>query len=139
VGRLHHAAAITRTVSHLLRSVGVKNFVIRLFVNALALSAAAYLVGGIALEGDFWAVLLVAFVFGLMNAILKPILLLLSLPLLFLTLGLFTLVINAALLLLTARITDALTVEGFGAAFFGALVVSIVSMFFNAVLNDEKD
>lgn len=117
----------------------MKNFVIRLFVNALALSAAAYLVGGIALEGDFWAVLVVAFVFGLMNAILKPVLMLLSLPLLFLTLGLFTLVINAALLLLTARITDALMVEGFVPALLGALVVSIVSMFFNAVLTDDKD
>jgi putative membrane protein len=117
----------------------VKNFVIRLFVNALALSAAAWLVNGIVLEGGFWPVLLVALVFGLVNAILKPILLLLALPLLFITLGLFTLVINAGLLLLTARITDALQVAGFGAAFWGALVVSIVSMLLSGLLNDEKD
>jgi putative membrane protein len=117
----------------------VKNFIIRLFVNALALSAAAYLVSGIVLEGGLWPVLLVALVFGLVNAILKPILMLLSLPLLFVTLGLFTLVINAGLLLLTARLTDALVVAGFGAAFWGALVVSIVSMLLSALLKDEKD
>lgn len=117
----------------------MKNFVIRLFVNALALSAAAYLVSGIVLEGGFGPVLLVALVFGLVNAIIKPILMLLALPLLLVTLGLFTLIINAGLLLLTARLTDALMVSGFGAAFWGSLVVSVVSMLLNAVLTDDKD
>src|SRR5690606_12679758 len=117
----------------------VKNFVIRLFVNALALSAAAYLVSGIVLEGGFGPVLLVALVFGLVNAIIKPILMLLALPLLLVTLGLFTLIINAGLLLLSTRLTDAVMCSGFGAAFWGSLVVSVVSMLLNAVLTDDKD
>lgn len=115
----------------------MKNFVIRLFVNALALSAAAYFVQGITLDGGFGPVLLVALVFGLVNAILKPIVMLVTLPLLFVTLGLFTLVINAGLLLLTARLTDALVVDGFGPAFWGALVVSIVSMLLSWLLDDD--
>lgn len=115
----------------------MKNFVIRLFVNALALSAAAYFVQGITLDGGFGPVLLVALIFGLVNAILKPIVMLVALPLLFVTLGLFTLVINAGLLLLTARLTDALAVDGFGAAFWGALVVSIVSMLLSWLLDDD--
>lgn len=115
----------------------MKNFVIRLFVNALALSAAAYFVQGITLDGGFGPVLLVALIFGLVNAILKPIVMLVALPLLFVTLGLFTLVINAGLLLLTARLTDALAVDGFGPAFWGSLVVSIVSMLLSWLLDDD--
>jgi putative membrane protein len=117
----------------------VRNFVIRLFVNALALSAAAYLVEGITLTGGFGAVLVVALIFGLINAILKPVVLLLSLPFLFLTLGLFALVINAGMLLLTDRLTGALSVDGFWAALWGSVMVSLVSLVLNAMLEDKKD
>ena len=105
----------------------MRNFVVRLFANALALWAAAEILEGVHLAGGFTDVLWVALVFGLVNAFLKPIVMLLSLPLLFVTLGLFTLVINAGLLLLTDRLTDGFTVEGFGAAFLGALIISVVS------------
>ena len=116
----------------------MKNFLLRLFVNALALSAAGWLVDGVHLSEDFMQVLLVALVFGLINAILKPILLLLSFPLLFLSLGLFSIVINAALLLLTARLVDGFAVDGFVAALLGSLVISIVGMLLNGALKDEK-
>ena len=116
----------------------MRNFAIRLIVNALALSAAAWLVPGVRITGDFWGLLGVAFVFGVVNAILKPILMLLSLPLLFLTLGLFSIVVNAALLMLTARIMDGFAVDGLGAALLGSLAVSFVGMILNGALKDDK-
>ncbi|MBM4373408.1 MAG: phage holin family protein [Deltaproteobacteria bacterium] len=116
----------------------MRNFVVRIFVNALALSAAAWLVPGISLSGGFADVLLVALVFGLVNAILKPLVLLLSLPFLLLTLGLFAFVVNAAMLLLTARLTEHLAVSGFGAALLGSLVISVVSAVLGGALKDER-
>ena len=116
----------------------MRNFVIRLFVNALALSAAAYLVPGITLSGGFGAVLLVALVFGLVNAILKPLVWILSFPFLIVTLGLFAFVVNGAMLLITARITDHLSVSGLGAAILGSIVISLVSAFLGGALKDEK-
>jgi len=116
----------------------MRNFLIRLFVNALALAAAAWLLDGIQMSDDFFSVLLIALVFGLLNAILKPILLLFSLPLLVLTLGLFALVVNAAMLLLTARILDDFTVSGFGTAVLGSIVISVVTMLLGGALKDGE-
>jgi putative membrane protein len=101
--------------------------VIRLVVNAIALLLVAYLIPGVHVVGGFGAALLAALVLGIVNAVLKPILVLLSLPLEVLTLGLFTLVINAALMYLVAKLGVGLSVDNFGAAFLGALVLSIVS------------
>ena len=120
----------------------MRNFIIRLFVNALALSAAAWLVSGITLTGGIGDVLLVALVFGLVNAVLKPLVWLLFfpflLPLLVLTLGLFAFVVNGAMLLLTARFTEHLEVSGLGAAVLGSIVISLVSAVLGGVLSDEK-
>ncbi len=99
---------------------------LRLVINALALLLVAYLIPGVHVAG-IGAALLAALILGIVNAILKPILVLLSLPLEILTLGLFTLVINAALFYLVAKLGIGLRVDGFGAAFLGALVLSIVS------------
>jgi putative membrane protein len=89
------------------------------------------LVPGISFAGDWWRLLAVALVFGVLNVALKPILLILSIPLLIITLGLFTLVLNALMLWLTSAASEALGlgfhVDGFWAALFGALVVSVVS------------
>lgn len=115
----------------------MRNFLIRLIVNALALSAAAWLLDGITLSGGFFDVLLVALIFGLLNALLKPILLFFSLPFLIITLGLFAFVVNALVLMLTASLTDALSVSGFGAALLGSLVVSLVTLFLGSALKDE--
>jgi putative membrane protein len=116
----------------------MKNFLIRLLVNALALGAAAWLFDGIAMTGDFFGVLLVAFVFGLLNAILKPILIFLSIPLIILSLGFFALVVNAMLLLLTSSLLDGFEVSGFWTAVFGSLVISLVTMVLGAALADDK-
>lgn len=116
----------------------MRNFILRLFVNALALSAAAYLVSGIQLTGGFWDVILVALVFGLVNALLKPLVWILSLPFLVLTLGLFTFVVNGLMLLVTARLTEHLAVSGLWAAMLGSIVISLVSMLLNGALKDEK-
>lgn len=117
----------------------MRNLVIRLFANALALWAASELFQGVDMAGGFADVLWVALVFGLVNAVLKPVLLLFSLPLLFLSLGLFTLVINAGLLLLTDQLTDRFSVDGFGTAFLAALFISVVSMILSGILKDEGD
>jgi len=116
----------------------MRNFLIRLFVNALALAAAAWLLPGISMTGDFFGVLLVALVFGLLNAILKPILLFFSIPLLILTLGLFALVVNAVLLLITSRLLDDFQVSGFWSAVFGSIVISVVTMLLGGALKDKR-
>ena len=89
--------------------------ILKLLINAAALWAAGELIGGINLEGDFWTILLVALIFGVVNTFIKPLLKLLSFPVIILTLGLFVLVINAAMLPLTAHVSQALSIEDFWA------------------------
>lgn len=105
---------------------------IRLLINAAGLWVAVRLVPGVSFSGDGRLLLVVALVFGVLNASVRPLLWLLTLPFLILTLGLFTFVLNALLLWITSAVSGALGlgfhVSGFGAAFLGALVVSAVSM-----------
>ena len=108
---------------------------IKLLINAFALWFAAWLVDGMHLSENPIEVAIVALVFGLVNAVIKPIALLLSLPMLLLTLGLFTLVVNAAMLGLAAWVTAGLVIDSFAAAFLGGLVVSVTSL----VLSVFKD
>src|SRR6266700_599142 len=107
-------------------------FLLRLVVNGVALWVATKIVSGVTYDGSALAFLAVALVFGLLNALVRPVLTLLSCPLMVLTLGLFTFVINAVILLLTSALSEKLgigfSVSGFWAAFLGALVVSIVSI-----------
>lgn len=117
----------------------MKNFVIRLFVNALALSAASWLIDGIQLSGDFANVLFVALLFGILNAVLKPILIVLSLPFILVTLGFFALIVNGAMLLVTARLTEHLAVSGLGSAVLGSLVISVVTLMLGHALKDGAD
>ncbi|MFB6723648.1 phage holin family protein [Kribbella sp. NPDC056345] len=126
----------------------MKNLIIRLLANAVALAIAAWLVGGITLQGAttgrrVLTLLIVAAIFGIVNAIVKPVVKLVSLPLLILTLGLLTFVINAAMLALTSWITGKLDVQfhvdGFWSALFGALIISIVGMIINVVLPDKAE
>jgi putative membrane protein len=111
--------------------------IVRILINAAALWVADRIVEGIELSGRFWAILLVALIFGVVNAIIKPVVKLLSLPVLILSLGLFALVINAGMLALTAALTDNLTVDGFIPALLGALVISVVSAILNWLLPDD--
>ena len=115
----------------------MRNFVIRLLVNALALSAAAWLIDGIQVTGGYGDILLIALVFGFLNAVLKPILIFFSLPFILVTLGLFAFVVNGALLLITASLTDHLSVAGLGSAILGSMVVSLVTLFMGRVLQEE--
>jgi putative membrane protein len=111
-------------------------FVIRVLVNAAALWVADKIVDGIELSGDIWQILLIALVFGIVNAILKPILKLLSLPVLIITLGLFAIIINTALLAITAGLMENLTIVGFWSAVLGSLVISVVGAVLNAIIPD---
>ena len=126
----------------------MKNFVVKTIANAGALAVAIWLLQDITLTGDStgkkaWTLILVALVFGLVNFLVKPVVKLLSLPLFILTLGLFTLVINALMLLLTSWLADlfdlSFHVEGFWTAVLGGLIISIVSWALNVVLPDGKD
>ena len=105
--------------------------IVRLVINAIALLFVEYVIPGVHVSG-IGAALIAALILGIVNALLKPILILLSLPLEILTLGLFTLVINAALFYLVAKLGIGLSVDNFGAAFIGALVLSIVSFVLSA-------
>ncbi len=120
--------------------------VIRWLINFLALFAAAWLVPGIAVEGGGgWTVFaIMAIILGLVNAILRPLLKLLTCPLILLTLGLFTLVINGFTLWLSSWIAInwfdvGFYVDGFWTAFLGGLVVSIVSLILSAILMDKDE
>lgn len=116
---------------------------LRLLINAGALWAATQFVGGISFTGDLPRFLVVALVFGLLNALVRPILLLLSLPLLILTLGLFTFVLNALVLMLLGGLSDRLGlgfhVAGFAAAFVGALIVTVVSFVLSVFVKPGND
>lgn len=110
------------------------DFIVKLLVNAAALWLTTRLYSGVYFErSDLIQILLAALVLGLVNALIRPLLLLLSLPINVLTLGLFTLVINALVLLLVAALTS-LGVAGFGAALVGALILTVVSWGLDAVL-----
>ncbi len=111
--------------------------ILKLLINAAALWAAGQLISGIDLEGSFWTILLVALIFGLVNTFIKPILKLLSFPVIILTIGLFTLVINAAMLGLTAAISGALSIENFWSALLGAMVISIVSAVLSTLVPND--
>ena len=101
-------------------------FVIRWLVTTIAVLVAAHLVPGIGYDG--WGALLGAsLLLGIINAFVRPILLLLSLPFIIITMGLFIFVINALLLLLVSKIVPAFHVAGFWSAFFGAIIISLVS------------
>jgi putative membrane protein len=117
---------------------------VRWVVTGLALFVAAWLVPGIEVEGTAWvAFALMAIILGLVNAIVRPVLKLLSCPLIIVTLGLFVLIINAATLWLSAWIANRLGigfyVDGFWAALLGALIVSTVSIILSAFVKDEDD
>ncbi len=120
----------------------MKGLVLRLAITALALWVAVRLVPGIDFTGSALALLGVSLVFGAVNAVLKPILTVLTCPLIFLTLGLFTLVLNALLLLATARLSQALglgfAVDGFWPAFWGGLLIGISSTILTAMTGVER-
>jgi putative membrane protein len=122
-------------------------FIAWLVVNAAALAVAVWLFDGITLTADstgdrILTLILVGAIFGAVTAVIRPIVNVLSLPLIVLTLGLFLLVTNALMLLLTSKLADSLGlnfhVDGFWTAVFGALVISIASMLVESLLPDPR-
>jgi putative membrane protein len=117
--------------------------IIRWLIISLSLFVANWLLPGIRVEGKAWVVYaIVAIVFGLVNAVIRPILKFLSCPLIMLTLGLFTLVINGIMLWLASYISVkwldvGFYVDGFVTAFLGALIVSIVSVVLSIFVGKE--
>ncbi len=121
----------------------MRSLLLRLIINAVGLYVAAQIVPGLSFERADWVtVVIVAFIFGLVNALVRPILTVLTCPLLILTLGLFTLIINALMLALTGWIAQRLhlgfTVDGFAAAFVGALVMSVISFALTMLVHEER-
>jgi putative membrane protein len=117
-------------------------FFIRWFINAVALYVAVLIVPGIHFGGEWADLLWLALIFGLLNALLRPLLKLLALPLIILTLGLFTLLINAAMLMLTSSVAQSFgldfSVDGFWTAFLGSLVISLVSVVMSTIIRDDR-
>lgn len=111
----------------------LKAFIQRWIISTVAVLVASHVVPGIS-YGNWRDLLVATLVLGLLNSFLRPVLMLLSLPLLIFTLGLFTIVINAVLLLLVSWLLhDHFKVDGFWSAFWGALVISIVSLLLNSL------
>jgi len=99
----------------------------KLLLNAIAFYVMAYLMPGVSIAG-VGSLIVVSVVWGVLSVLIKPLIILLTLPINFLTLGLFSLVINGAMLLLTARLVAGFEVEGWGVAIVAALVLSLVNM-----------
>ena len=116
-------------------------FFLRWAINAIALYVAVQFVAGINFEGSWTGLLWLALIIGLLNALVRPVLKLLAFPLIILTLGLFTVVINTIVLMLTSSIGQAfnlgLTVDGFWSALLGSIVISLVSVVLSLILRDE--
>lgn len=119
----------------------MRRLLLRWLINGVALYVAAELVHGIHADGGWQVLAVMALIFGLVNALIRPILKFLTCPLIVLTLGLFTLVINALMLLLASwlgRIFGlGFYVAGFRPAFWGALVISLVSFALTMLIGDE--
>jgi putative membrane protein len=110
---------------------------VRWCINALALLAVAYLYSGVRVEGIF-AALAAALVLGLVNAVIRPILIVLTLPVTLLTMGLFIFVINALLFWLVAEVVKGFNVTGFMAALIGSLMYSVISLLVSWLVTDGK-
>jgi putative membrane protein len=107
-------------------------WLLRIMINSLSIAVAVKVVSGITFTGEWWKMIMIGAVFGLVNTLIKPIVTIFAIPLIILTLGLFTLIVNTLMLLITARLSHplelGLQIQGFWPAFWGALIVSIVSM-----------
>ena len=110
------------------------NILIQWLINALAVCATAHILSGIHIK-SFGAAILVALVLGLVNAVVRPVLVFFSIPFIIVTLGLFLLVINALLLQLSASIVGGFTIDSFWWAVAGSVVISVISWILSALFN----
>jgi putative membrane protein len=105
---------------------------LQIMVNALSIAAAVKLVDGITFTGEWWKMIVIGALFGVVNTLIKPVVKLITFPLILLTLGLFTLIVNTLMLALTEWLSKPLAlgleIQGFWPTFWGALIVSIMSV-----------
>ena len=115
-------------------------FLLRLIVNAIALVITAYVLPGIHVNTDIGPLLLVALIFGIVNALVKPVITVLSCPLILITLGLFYLVVNGLMLLITDELAGGnFDVDGLGWAILGGIVLGLVGMVLESLLGLDDD
>ncbi len=114
------------------------HFIIRLLVNALALWLIARYVPGFSMTGGIWTPIIAALIFGIVNALVRPLVLLLTLPISILTLGLFVIVVNALMFWLVTWLTPNFKVSGFVPALIGALIMMVVSLIVNHIFKAEE-
>jgi putative membrane protein len=114
----------------------MKSFIVHLVVSALLLVLVAYFVPGIHVS-SFLVALVAALIFGVVNGIVRPVLVVLTLPVTVITLGLFLLVINALMLMLTAWLVPGFTVTGFVAALMGSVLLTLFNLVADAVLGKK--
>ncbi len=114
----------------------MRGFVIRWLVSAIALAITAWIIKGIEIHGIF-SLLIATLVLGILNAIIRPILIVLTLPINILSLGIFTFVINAIMLKITASVVKGFEIHGFWAAFVGAIFMSIISTLLTYFVSDR--
>lgn len=116
--------------------------ILRIMINALSIAVAIKIIDGITFTGEWWKMIIIGAIFGIINALIKPLMMLFTLPLIIFTLGLFTLVVNALMLIITEKLSGpfnlGLQIDGFWAAFWGALIVSIVSMILSWITGIKK-
>jgi putative membrane protein len=119
----------------------MRSFAIRLLINAAALAFTAWLLPGITIaENSLVSLLIIALIFGVINALVKPVIVILSCPLVILTLGLFYLVINGLMLLLTDALAgERFEVDGIGWAILGGLVLGVVGSIIESMLNLDDE
>jgi len=114
----------------------MKGLVLRWLILTVAIMVAAYLIEGIEVKG-FWSAFFAAAILGVLNALFRPILIILTLPITILTLGLFTFVINAVLIMMVSGVIGGFEVHGFWSAFLGSLIISVVSWLLSSFINDQ--
>ncbi|MCU0596315.1 MAG: phage holin family protein [Desulfobacterota bacterium] len=114
----------------------MKGLVVRWLFLTVAILVAAHLIEGIEVKG-FWSAFLAAAILGVLNALFRPVLIILTLPINILTLGLFTFVINAILMMMVSGVVGGFEVHGFWSALLGSLVISLVSWLLNSFINEQ--
>lgn len=113
-------------------------FIIKVLVTGLAVWVAASILPGVHLENDAKTVIIIALVLALLNAIVKPILVVLTIPVTIVTLGLFLLIINALMVIWTSKLVDGFKVDGWITALVFSLIVSVVSSILHFIAKDRR-
>lgn len=115
----------------------MQSLLIRWVILGVAIAAAAWLFDGVEVSGGFWSYAWVAAILGLVNAVIRPILIILTLPLTLVTLGLFIFVVNAMTLGITDWLTSGIEIDGFATTLFAAAVISLVSWALSSVVFED--